>query len=108
LYTGGKRIKSKDTKDVNATFKSLFDKYAVDIYLCGHEHHLEYIKPVGPTHYFISGAGSEVRPVSKFPTYGIFAAAQAGFMTFSITQNSFVTNTINDKGKIIYTTTVKK
>ncbi len=108
LYSGGKRINSKDTKDLNVLLKPLFDKYNVDVYLNGHEHHLEHVKPQGVTHYFTSGAGSEVRPVKIFPKDGKFAAEKAGFMTFSITSDSLIMYTIDKMGKIIYNATIKK
>lgn len=108
LYSGGKRIAAKDTEDINAAFKRLFDQYKVDMYLCGHEHHLEYIKPEGSTHYFTSGSGSEIRPVSVHPKWGKFAASQAGFMTFSIVPDSLLIQTINNKGAIIYSHVIKK
>jgi len=44
-----------------------------EIYFTGHEHALQHQKPIGHTHYFVSGEGSEIRPVTwdsaqiKFP-----------------------------------------
>lgn len=108
LYSGGKRINSLDTKDLNFLLKPIFDKNKVDLYFNGHEHHLEYIKPVGSTHYFTSGAGSEVRSVKIFPNDGKFAAESAGFMTFSIDKDSVIMHAIDKKGKIIFNTTVQK
>ncbi len=108
VFTGGKRITSVDTKNVKDAIKPIFDKYNVDAYLCGHEHHLEYIKPAGATHYFISGAGSETRPVTVYPTIGKFAAEQAGFMTFSLTASKLLMQTINREGRIIYSTEIVK
>lgn len=108
LYTGGKRLDAKDTKDVNQVFKPLFEKYKVDMYLCGHEHHLEYIKPDGATHYFISGAGSEVRPVKGYPKYGKFAASKAGFMSFSVTSDKVLVQVIDKDGLITYTNAISR
>ena len=108
LYSGGKRIGSKDVKDINYVFKPIFNKHKVDAYICGHEHHLEYIKPEGSTHYFTSGSGSETRPVSIYPEYGKFAASQAGFMSFSITPEKVLVQTINNKGEIIFSYVMKK
>ena len=107
LYSGGKRMSSQDTRDINAVFKDLFDRYKVDVYLCGHEHHLEHIKPEGATHYFISGSGSEIRAAELFPKYGKFASAQAGFMAISIIADKILVQTINHKGAIIYSDIIK-
>lgn len=108
LYSGGKRKDSKDTKDVNDILKPIFDRYGVDVYLAGHEHHLEYVKPQGTTHYITSGAGSEVRPVKLYPDIGKFAAAQAGFVTASILPDNLLLQFIDHQGKILYTTEIKK
>ncbi len=108
LYSGGKRIDAPETKDMNGSFRHLFEKHKVDAYICGHEHHLEYVKPAGATHYFISGGGSEVRPVKKHPDGGKFASASHGFMTFSLTGNKMLVQAIDHLGKILYSTEIKK
>ena len=86
----------------------IFSKYKVDIYLCGHEHHLEHIKPADCTHYILSGAASEARPVAIYPAIGKFAAGIQGFATFSVSQSKILVQFINYKDKIIYETTIIK
>ncbi len=101
LYTGGWRKDSRDTKNLKEYMEPLFSKYNVDVYICGHEHHLEYIKPAGKTHYIISGAASEARPVELHPNGGKFAAAVQGFATFSVTRDKLLVQFINHKDEII-------
>lgn len=108
LYTGGWRKNSPDTKNVRDFLEPVFTKHKVDIYLCGHEHHLEHIKPSGPTHYIISGSASESRPVSKYPEIGTFAAPVQGYATFSVTRNQVLVQFIDHTDKIIHETTIKK
>lgn len=108
LYTGGKRINAADTKEMNKLLKPIFDKYKVDAYICGHEHSLQYIKPEGSTHYFVSGAGSELTPAIKHPDGGQFAVSSNGFMAFSVTPSSMLMQVVNEKGKILYKTTINK
>lgn len=94
LYSGGHRKNSKDTQLFESKFADLFDKYRVDAYLCGHEHDLQIIRPQGRfTTQFLSGAGSEVRP-SGSREGTIFAAAEPGFMSFSITNNQLLVQAI--------------
>lgn len=107
LYCGGKRVKSQDTYDVRNAFEPLFKKYGVDTYICGHEHDLQHIKPEGNVHYFVSGAGCEIRPTGKI-TGTKFAAADFGFMSFSVLPNNMLVQVINDKGEIIYADNIKK
>ncbi|RZK79527.1 MAG: acid phosphatase, partial [Pedobacter sp.] len=107
LYCGGKRVTSPETFDVRSSFEPLFQKYGVDAYICGHEHDLQHIKPAGKTHHFVSGSGSEVRPTGKIPETK-FAAADFGFMTFSILPSNILVQVVNDKGAIIHTDNIKK
>lgn len=108
LFTGGKRIQSIDTKEMNERFKSIFDKYKVDAYICGHEHNLQYIKPVGNTHYFVTGSGSEITPTIKYPEIGKFAVAENGFMAFTITPEKMIVQIIKKDGAILYSDVIKK
>ena len=108
LYTGGWRKESKDTRNMKDFLEPIFSTYKVDIYLAGHEHHLEHIKPAGVTHYIISGAASEARPVSLYPGIGRFAAAVQGFATFSVTHDQVLVQFIDHHDKIINETVIAK
>jgi len=108
LYTGGKRIKSPDTYQMNNSFKPIFDKYKVDAYICGHEHNLQYIKPVGTTHYFVTGAGSETTPTILYPQTGKFAQSINGFMCFSVTAKELLVQIVSVDGKLLYKENIKK
>jgi len=107
LYTSGKRIKSPETLQFRESMKGIFDKYNVDAYICGHEHQLEYIKPEGKTHYFISGSGSEVREVKGQLPESRFKASDHGFTGFSVTKKKVNVFMINWEGKIIYNQLLK-
>lgn len=108
LYTGGWRKESPDTKRMKEFLEPLFNQYKVDIYLAGHEHHLEHIKPEGPTHYIISGAASEARQVALFPGIGKFAAAVQGFATFSVAKEEITVQFIDHTGSILHTSNIGK
>jgi 3',5'-cyclic AMP phosphodiesterase CpdA len=107
LYTGGGRINSPDTKQLNDLLRPIFDKYHVDGYICGHEHSLQYMKPAGDTHYFITGAGSETTPAVLYPEFGKYAQSENGFMNFSVSKDAFSVQVISYKGDILYTSTIK-
>ncbi|MFN4315909.1 MAG: purple acid phosphatase family protein [Chitinophagaceae bacterium] len=108
LYTGGWRKNSKDTEALRKLLGPIFEKHRVDAYIAGHEHHLEHIKPAGATHYIISGAASEARPVTKYPDIGLFAEGTQGFATFSLTENELLIQFIDHRDKIIYRTKIQK
>ncbi|MGK2861721.1 MAG: purple acid phosphatase family protein [Chitinophagaceae bacterium] len=106
VYTGGWRKNTPETKKMREFLEPLFQKYQVNLYIAGHEHHLEYTKPGGLTHYIISGSGSEARSTTIHPEGGKFAASQQGFATFSISGNQAMIQFINYDGKILYNTLI--
>ncbi len=107
MYTGGSRTEGYDTKAIRNSLKSTLEKYGVDVYLAGHEHSLQHIKPQGITHHFISGSASEKTPV-RLIDGSEMAASAYGFMLFSVSKNKLQVQTINDEGNIIYTTLLQK
>ena len=87
---------------MRAILEPLFHQYGVNLYLSGHEHHLEYLKPKGPTHYIISGAASETGHVGWFKRYRRFGARKKGFVAFSLNKQKLLIQFIGDKGKLLY------
>ena len=108
LYTGGKRMDAVETREIHNLLKPIFDKYKVDAYICGHEHSLQYIKPAGSTHYFISGAGSETTPAILHPDGGKFAISENGFIAFSLSPGTLCAQVISYKGDVLYKIDIKK
>ena len=97
-----------ETKELHDLLKPIFDKYHVDAYICGHEHSLQYIKPKGNTHYFISGAGSETTPAVIHPDGGKFAISENGFISFTLTSDTLIAQIISYQGDMLYKTAIKK
>ncbi|RYY54057.1 MAG: acid phosphatase [Chitinophagaceae bacterium] len=108
VYTGGWRKDSPDTKKMHDLLEPIFEKYKVDLYIAGHEHHLEHVKAAGPTHYLVSGAASESRKTDKYPGIGTFAAGVQGFATLSIMKDSALIQFIDYRDKILHETVIKK
>ncbi len=109
LYTGGWRKNSPNTLKMKNFLEPIFDKYGVDVYLAGHEHHLEHTKPMNHrTHHVISGAASEARPTALHPEGGIFAAATQGFATFSVANNQILIQFIEYTNKILHESIIRK
>ena len=107
-FTGGKRMDKDETKEMKRFLQPIFEKYKTDAYICGHEHSLQYIKPTGSTHYFISGAGSETTPAILHPEGGKFAASQNGFIAISLLPKALLLQVINYKGEVLYKEEIKK
>jgi len=104
-YSGGKR-KGK-TSSIAKHYDPIFQKFNVQAYFAGHEHDLQVIKPKWDTYYFVSGAGSEIRPTGNLPET-LFAESQHGFMVVSIGKNRMLVQLINEKGAVLFKQTVKK
>ncbi|WP_428327685.1 metallophosphoesterase [Mucilaginibacter sp.] len=108
FYTVGPRINNYDTLTVRKVMADVFEKHKVDVFLSGHDHSLQHLKPEGYTHQFISGAGSELTPVHTGIPYSRFQASEHGFMYFSVDKNRFHAKVINMQGTVLYETELKK
>jgi hypothetical protein len=79
-------------------------KYGVRIYLCGHEHFLQYLVH-GNINFFVCGGGSVSRPVSDREDVK-FGVGSPGFLSITITPVSATGVYYNDKGNNLYSTTI--
>ncbi|RBL90682.1 purple acid phosphatase family protein [Chitinophaga flava] len=106
-YTAGNR--ALNTPYIRYSLEPVLEKYKVDLYISGHEHHLQYYHPAGKhTHHFISGAGSEANENLKpRGNYDFFEPIQ-GFMTFSILPENVQVQAIDRRGVVLKTILVKK
>ncbi|HEX3386798.1 MAG TPA: metallophosphoesterase [Mucilaginibacter sp.] len=107
-YTVGPRITNFDTLTMRKAFEKLFNDNKVDIYLSGHEHSLQHIKPDGYTQQFISGAGSELTGVTPGIANCKFQASEHGFMYFAMDSKRLNVRAINLEGKVLYQTELTK
>ncbi|WP_184546777.1 metallophosphoesterase [Mucilaginibacter sp. FT3.2] len=107
-YTVGPRVNNVDTLTMRAAFTKTFEDNKVDIYLSGHDHSLQHLKPEGYTHQFISGAGSELTGITKGIPYSKFEASEHGFMYFSVNANKLNVKAINVDGTVLYDTVLSK
>jgi tartrate-resistant acid phosphatase type 5 len=108
FYTVGPRITNYDTLTMRTALSKIFEDNKVDVYLSGHEHSLQHIKPDGFTHQFISGAGSELTSVTSGIPYCRFQASEHGFMYFSMDPKRLNVKAINVAGKVLYETELTK
>lgn len=99
VYTGGSR--KGRVYGTETILKPILAKHNIDVYLCGHEHDLQHIKPEGNTDYFVCGAGSELRETGTIPETK-FSKSIQGFNAFSINKNEMLVQLIDYKGNLIY------
>ena len=100
IYTGGARKNAQNS--VRTSLESILAKNKVNIYFCGHEHDLQHLKAAGkPTHYFLSGAGADLRPTGLI-NESLFAASVQGFMLATINRKNIVVKIIDYNGNILH------
>jgi len=107
-YTVGPRIKNYDVLTIREAFTKIFEKHRVDVYLSGHEHSLQHLKPEGFTHQFISGAGSALSQVTAGVAYSKFEASQNGFMYVAMNEQKLLMKAVNQSGAVLYETELTK
>lgn len=105
-YTVGPRINNFDTLAIRKALLPVLNKHKVDVYLSGHEHSLQHLKPKGFVHQFISGAGSELTPVSNGVDHSRFETSENGFMYFSLNETQLRLKVINYEGRLLYETVI--
>lgn len=104
VYSAG--TKHGDTAELVVNLKPLLEKYGVQLYLAGHEHDLQYLRDGGPVHYFVSGAGSDVRGTGK-NARTIFSNGEiSGFLALRLTAISAHAEFIDRNGRALYATDV--
>ena len=81
-------------------------KHKVQAYFCGHDHDLQYLK-AGDVNLFLSGGGSEHRPVGTI-SESQFGAGISGFAMASVNAHELQVRFVDNKGKLLYTATVPR
>ncbi len=82
--------------------KPLLEKYSAQAYFAGHDHDLQHQQPKGSkVDYFVSGAGSELRPSASYE-HTKFAQSIAGFAMVALTADKMILYFIDEEGNVIY------
>jgi hypothetical protein len=83
-------------------------KASVDIYLAGHDHDLEHLKPEGGVHFFISGGGGAKIRQPKPDARSLFAKGVHGFLVLEATATELKISFIDTNGVLLYAYALKK
>jgi tartrate-resistant acid phosphatase type 5 len=97
-----------DFKEMIVQLLPILEKHHVDIYLCGHSHTLEALKPEGGVHFFVSGGGGDtlmnVNPYDR----SIYGQKMNGFTVLNADAHHFKVSFIGTDGKELYQDTLTK
>jgi len=106
IYSGGTH---GDTPFLIKHVLPLLEKYKVQAWFNGHDHDLQHLQ-TGTSHVlnmFCSGAGSKVRE-PQMTTRTKFAKGCSGFTALALTAEKLDVRMIDDKGQLLYTTSVPR
>jgi len=84
-------------------FGPLFQKYGVDLYICGHDHDLQHLEMPGYNMSFllVGGGGASTRPMQN-DVRGPFSRATQGFADLSFTAARVVVRYIGVDGSVVH------
>ena len=92
-----------ERKDMQKRVDPILRRHNVDMYICGHIHNFQHIKPQGTNiDYVVNSAGSLARSKVEAIEGTIFASGEAGFSILSFTKDELCLDLINGKGKTIH------
>lgn len=82
----------------------------VDVYLCGHDHNLQELKPEDGVHFFVSGGGGAGVYPFRQPNYphSIFKQEQYGFTVLDADKDQIRMRFIGLDGKELYSSVIHK
>ena len=92
-----------ERKDMQKCVDPILRRHNVDMYICGHIHNFQHIKPQGTNiDYVVNSAGSLARSKVGAIEGTVFASGEAGFSILSFTKDELCLDLINGKGKTIH------
>jgi predicted MPP superfamily phosphohydrolase len=104
VYSGGEH---GNTDELIELLKPMLEKYNVNMYICGHDHDIQYLKPpASNVHYFVSGAGSQLRKTGSME-YTVYSNSINGFLAVTISNQNISASFIDVNGNNLYTVEIK-
>lgn len=99
-----------DSQTMIDALEPIFTTYDIDLYIAGHDHSLEMLKPIGGVHYVVSGAaaGTEKAYTVRWTDESYYAATVGGFIACRISSDELVIEFIRPNGETQYAHTLKK
>ncbi len=81
------------------TLTPLFQKYGVQLYINGHDHHYERSQSINGTTYLICGAGAGTRPVGH-SEWTAHSAERLSFAAYEVYSDRMIVNGIDTKNQV--------
>jgi hypothetical protein len=104
IFSGGNY---QDRPDLIASVLPILQNRA-DVYICGHDHNLQALRPEAGVHFYVSGGGGaglyDLRPYDR----SIFASRSNGFAVIDGYQSRLRVSLVDGTGKTIYEKTLQR
>lgn len=92
-----------ERKDMQKRVDPILRRHNVDMYICGHIHNFQHLKPKDTTiDYVVNSAGSLARNKVEKIAGTVFASGEAGFSILSFTKDELFLDLVNAKGETIH------
>lgn len=93
-----------------ARLEPILVKHSVDVFMAGHDHHLEMFKPIKGVHYVIAGAGAGPQRAyrAKWTDQSHYTATLGGVVAMRISAEQLVIEFVRLDGKTQYAHTLQK
>jgi acid phosphatase len=104
IYSYGRHGSSNKIRN---QIEFLFAKHKVSLYLAGHNHCLEALKPRKGVYYIVSGAGASPKPVKKRRTT-LFAKSKLGFALLCASKKEIDVQFIDKKERLLFNYQIAK
>jgi tartrate-resistant acid phosphatase type 5 len=72
-----------------------------DIYLAGHDHDMQHLRPEGKLHFFVAGTGGKLRPIEPGPR-SLFAKSAHGFAVLEVQPDTLTIAFVGVGGEELY------
>jgi 3',5'-cyclic AMP phosphodiesterase CpdA len=107
VYADTEKGESERT-DMQKRVGTILEKRKADVYICGHIHNFQHIKPEGNSvNYIVNSSASASRKVNKIEGT-LFCNPDPGFTACSVTKENFTFLFITSKGEAVYNYSIKK
>jgi hypothetical protein len=104
VYSGGNY---EDRPDLIVRLLPLLVNRA-DVYICGHDHNLQALRPEGGVRFYIAGGGGAglypVRPYER----SLFASSTNGFAVIDASAEQLTVTLVGNDGKALYEDTLRR
>lgn len=99
-----------DNETMIAKVGPLLVKHHVDVYLCGHDHSLEMLKPIGGVYHVVTGGGGgpDMAYSVEWTDESYYAATLGGFTLLRVGQSEIVVEFVRLDGRTQYAHTITK